>query len=309
MKTIIQFLLALLLCVSCSVRKNTRLAMDNPVIMDKSLADPATLVQGKTLYLYVTEDLPGSPARSLRSNNWLVYSTTDLEKWKEYPVPLSLNAFEWAPGHSQAWASHVVEKNGKFYWYVTLGNFINRPKYIGVAVSDSPTGPFKDALGKPLISDDWKRSPKKWGDIDPAVFIDKDGQAYMFWGGGECYYVKLKDNMVEFDGSPEKLNLPQYFAGPWVHNNGKYFLSFEHFNPYSIGYAVSDNINGPWEYIGMLHYDREIRFAYQGAIEQFNSKWYLFYYKPNILADGTIQRSIYVDRMDYCENGLIKRIE
>ena len=281
-----------------------------PIIKDKSLADPSTLVHGETLYLYVTEDLPGSPARSLRANNWLVYSTTNLKDWKEHSVPLSLNTFRWAPGDSQAWASDVVEKNGKFYWYVTLGNFVGRPNHIAIAVSDSPTGPFKDALGKPLISDtpDW--NSKRWGEIDPAVFVDDEGQAYIFWGGGECYYAKLKDSMIEFEGNRTKIDLPGYFAGPSVHKNkGKYYLSFGHQNPYSIGYAVSDNINGPWEYTAVLHYDDENRFAYQGAIQQFKDNWYFFYYKVNMKMDGTVQRSIYMDDLLYHDHGLMKRVK
>jgi beta-xylosidase len=102
-------------------------------------------------------------------------------------VPLKTTDFTWAKG--DAWASQVIERNGKFYWYVTVEHSSVKGKSIGVAVSDNPTGPFKDALGKALITNDMtKFSDISWDDIDPTVYIDTDGQAYLFWGNTACHY-------------------------------------------------------------------------------------------------------------------------
>lgn len=111
--------------------------------------------------------------------------------------------FKWAQRES-AWASQAIEREGQFYWYVTVFN--GDPGYsIGVAQSNHPARGFKDALGGPLITPSMVANPEYmgtvlWDDIDPTVFIDKDGQAYLYWGNTHLYYVKLKDNMIELDG-------------------------------------------------------------------------------------------------------------
>ena len=125
-----------------------------------------------------------------------------LEKlWTKHAVPLKAKDFSWAKG--EAWASQVIERDGKFYWYVTVEHETIPGKSIGVAVSDSPTGPFVDARGSALITNDMTadRSKSYWDDIDPTVSIDDDGQAYLYWGNSQCYFAKLKKNMVELDGS------------------------------------------------------------------------------------------------------------
>jgi beta-xylosidase len=311
MKPIIKFALILFLCVSYSVKENTVQSQGNPVIRNKFIGDPATLVHGNAIYLYATEDLPGSMAGNSESKNCLVYSSTDLKTWKEYSMPLSLGTFEWASEDDQLWASHVVEKDGKFYWYVTISSFSQRSRFIGVAVSDSPIGPFKDALGKPLVSPDLIRDFGKWGDVDPCVFIDENDQAYIFWGGGRCYYAKLKGNMIELEGTPRPLDLPMYFAGPWVHKNKrKYYLSYEHStNPQMIGYAVSDHIDGPWEYAGIINYNDKNSMYYQSAIEKFKGKWYFFYHKAILQSDGSLKRSVCIEKLDYYDDGMIKRVK
>ena len=162
--------------------------------------------------------------------------------------------FSWAKG--EAWASQVIERDGKFYWYVTVEHKTIPGKSIGVAVSDSPVGPFKDARGSALITNDMTTEYTNiaWDDIDPTVFIDDDGQAYLCWGNTQCYYARLKKNMIELDGPIMPIDLPRYTEAPWIHKRGDwYYLSYASEFPEKMCYAMSRNINGPWEYKGLLN--------------------------------------------------------
>ena len=96
-----------------------------------------------------------------------------------------------------------------------------------ILVSDSPTGPFRDAIGKALITNEMTTDkPHSWDDIDPTVFIDDDGQAFLVWGNGSCKIVKLKDNMVELDGDIRVLDIPHFIEGPWIYKrNGLYYVA------------------------------------------------------------------------------------
>ncbi|HIY35336.1 MAG TPA: family 43 glycosylhydrolase, partial [Candidatus Paraprevotella stercorigallinarum] len=153
----------------------------NPIIRHKHTADPAVVVKGDTLWLFAGHDTEGNQ-RGYVMRDWLLYSTTDMKHWTEHPSPLHIDEFKWAES-KQAYAGHVVERNGKYYWYVST-NWCG----IGVAVADRITGPYKDALGKPLLTNkDCFASTHSWACIDPAIFIDDDGQAYIFWGNGQCY--------------------------------------------------------------------------------------------------------------------------
>ena len=177
-----------------------------------------------------------------------------LMNWTEHSVPLKTSDFVWAKG--DAWAAQVTERNGKFYWYVTVEHVTISGKSIGVAVSDSPTRPFKDAIGKALIANDMTtgHTDITWDDIDPTVFTDDDGQAYLYWGNTVCYWTKLKENMVEIDGEIHTVNLPNFTEAPWIHkHNDWYYLSYAYQFPEKTAYAMSKSITGPWEYKGILN--------------------------------------------------------
>lgn len=160
----------------------------NPIIQTIHTADPAVMVYRDTLFLYTGHDEDNSNWFSMK--DWHVYSTTDMVNWTERGADLSLKNFSWAS--KDAWAGQCIYRNGKFYWYVPMNQANGQGMAIGVAISDKPTGPFVDALGKLLVT-------THWGDIDPTVFIDDDGQAYLYWGNPNLYYIKLNKDMVSYD--------------------------------------------------------------------------------------------------------------
>ena len=122
-----------------------------------------------------------------------------MKTWKEHSYKLKAVDFPWASG--QAWASQTIKRGDKYYWYVTAEHKSIHGKGIGVAVADSPTGPFIP-VEKPLVTNNMttKYTGISWDDIDPTAIVDDDGQAYLIWGNTQLYYAKLKDNMVELDG-------------------------------------------------------------------------------------------------------------
>ena len=196
---------------------------------------------------------------------WRVYSTKDMVNWTDHGSPLAIESFDWAD--DRAWASQCIERNGKFYWYVCLHSKLTNTMAIGVAVGDSPTGPFKDAIGRPLYEGSWDF-------IDPTVFVDDDGQAYLYWGNPNVYYAKLNADMVSLDGEvskveqtiesfgspgPDKREKGKkykdiYTEGPWLHKRGgTYYLSYAAGGvPEHIAYSMSDTPTGPWKYMGEI---------------------------------------------------------
>ena len=160
----------------------------NPIIQTNYTADPAPMVHNGTVYLYTTHDEDKTVRNFFTMNDWRCYSTTDMVNWTDHGAIMSYKDFSWSRG--DAWAGQCIFRNGKFYLYLPV-NKKNGGNAIGVAVSDSPTGPFKDALGVPLL--------EGYGYIDPSVFIDDDGQAYLYWGNPHLWYVKLNADMVSYD--------------------------------------------------------------------------------------------------------------
>ena len=220
-----------------------------PLFQTKYTADPSPLVVGDTLFLYTSHD--SSPEDIADPNekssagffmyDWLLWSTTDMVNWTEHGAVASLKDFPWRSRDNGAWAIQTVERGGKYYLYAPLHGH-----GIGVLVSDSPYGPFKDPLGEPLV---WQR--EHWNDIDPSVFTDSDGQAYMYWGNPHCYYARLNDDMISLKDSIVQLpHIPNYQEGPWFYKReGHYYLAFASTCcPEALGYAMSDSPTGPWEW-------------------------------------------------------------
>ena len=287
-----------------------KLKINNPVIRDKFTADPAALVHNDTVFLYAGHDEAPDDFNFYRMNEWLVYSSTDMVNWKEHPIPLKTTDFKWAKG--DAWAAQVIERNGKFYWYVTVEHGSIPGKSIGVAVADSPLGPFKDALGKALITNDMttEQTQISWDDIDPTVYIDDDGQAYLYWGNTTCYWAKLKDNMIELDGEIHTVDLPHFTEAPWIHKRGDwYYLSYAYQFPEKTAYAMSKSITGPWKYKGILNELAGNSNTNHQAIIEFSNQWYFIYHTGGIQPNGgSFRRSVCIDKLHYNPDGTMKRV-
>lgn len=278
----------------------------NPLFTHYYTADPAAIVQDDTLWLYTGHDFAGGQ-RGYNMKDWLVFSTTDMKTWTEYPVPLTIEDFPWAKS-GDAYAGHVAERNGKYYWYIST-NWSG----IGVAVADNPRGPFKDALGKPLLTnDDCFASHHSWACIDPAIFIDDDGTPWIFWGNGQCYYAKLKDNMIEIDGEVKQLDFDgfHFTEAPWIHkHDNRYYLTYATEFPEKIAYAVADHIEGPYRYGGLLSEIAGNSNTIHQAIVQFKDEWYFIYHNGGINPDGgSYSRSVCIDRMHHNPDGTIQRV-
>lgn len=291
-----------------TIEKN-KMRFNNPIITDKFTADPAALVHNDTVFLYAGHDEAPDDFHFYRMKEWLVYSSTNMVDWQSHPVPLKVSDFDWAK--ADAWAAQVIERNNKFYWYVTVEHATIPGKSIGVAVSDSPVGPFKDAIGKALITNDMtKETDITWDDIDPSVYIDDDGQAYLFWGNTVCYYAKLKENMIELEGEIKTIELPNFTEAPWIHKKGEwYYLSYAYQFPEKTAYAMSKSIEGPWEYKGILNELAGNTNTNHQAILEYKGKDYFIYHTGGIQPNGgSFRRSVCIDRLYYNEDGTIKRI-
>ncbi|MEO7934383.1 MAG: glycoside hydrolase family 43 protein [Chthoniobacterales bacterium] len=284
----------------------------NPIITDIFTADPAALVYKDTVYLYAGQD-EAPPNKGYTMNKWVCYSSQDMKTWTSHGSPLAWKDFAWAKG--DAWASQVIENKGKFYWYVTVQhNDQHRGKAIGVAVSDSPTGPFKDARGSALVTNDMTPNGKiGWEDIDPTVFTDDDGATYLCWGNTNCYMAKLKPNMTELDGPIQSVeNLPEYTEAPWLHKQGDmYYLSYASGFPEKISYATAPKITGPWTPRGVLAEVAGNSNTIHQAIIEFKNQWYFVYHNgviqhPN--TGGSFRRSVCVDYLYYNPDGTMKRV-
>jgi len=277
----------------------------NPVITHKYTADPAPLVVGDTLWIFTGEDAAGEQNRYIM-HNWCAFSTTDMITFTEHPIPLRGSDFPWSS--RQAYAAHVAERNGKFYFYVSTNN-----TGIGVAVADKPEGPYTDALGKPLLTNrDCFASRHSWACIDPAIFIDEDNTPWLFWGNRECYYVKLKDNMIEIDGEVKQIMFDGFVfeEAPWIHkHNGNYYLTYATGFPEKVAYAMSKSIEGPWEYKGILCEIAGNSNTNHPSTVQFKGEWYYIYHNGGIQRDGTSHsRAICIDRLYHNPDGTLKRV-
>lgn len=290
----------------------------NPIVRDKFTADPAPMVHDGRLYLYVGHDEfyegqdSASGGKEFNITEWLCYSTDDMKTWTDHGSVLKPTDFKWAVG--EAWASQVVEKDGKFYYFTTAqGGEPYVGKCVGVAVSDSPTGPFKDAIGKPLVSDDMTDNGKRgwWNDIDPTVLIDGD-DAWLCWGNGTCFLAKLTPDMTGIDGEIKVLDMPRYIEGPWLHKkDDTYYLTYASMGQgrEAIDYATAPSMEGPWTHRGQLTGMAENSFTIHPGIAEFNGQWYLFYHNAVLEIDGKKgaigRRSVCVDTLGYTPDGLM----
>ncbi|GAA2645727.1 family 43 glycosylhydrolase [Streptomyces vastus] len=279
------------------------LEMRSPVLPGLN-ADPNIVRFGDTFYIYPTTD--GFPGWS--GTQFKAYSSKDLVHWEDHGVILDLGPdVSWAD--SRAWAPTTAEKNGKYYFYYSADT------NIGVAVSDSPTGPFKDPLGKPLVA----RGAYTGQMIDPAVFTDDDGQSYLYWGNGRAYVVPLNDDMVSFDASKVTDITPSgYNEGTFViKRKGTYYFMWSENDTrdenYRVAYATGSSPTGPWTKQGVI-LEKDLSLGIKGpghhsVVKVPNTDdWYIAYHRFAIPGGDGTHRETTVDKLEFDSDGLIKKV-
>jgi len=285
-----------------------------PLFQTKYTADPSPLVVGDTLFLYTShdaspEDIPDLNEKSSAGffmYDWLLWSTTDMVNWTEHGAVASLKDFSWRSRDNGAWAIQTVERNGKYYLYAPLHGH-----GIGVLVANSPYGPFKDPIGKPLV---WQQ--EHWEDIDPTVFVDDDGQAYMYWGNPHTYYVKLNEDMISTKGNIVRLDyhIDNYQEGPWFYKrNGHYYLSYATTCcPEALGYAMSNSPTGPWKSKGYIMQPTERDRGNHPGITDYKGRSYIFGQNYDLMHLETLKhherRSVSATEISYQEDGSIAEV-
>ncbi|GAT70450.1 glycoside hydrolase [Planomonospora sphaerica] len=285
---------------------------DNPIVQTIYTADPAPLVHNGRVYLYTGHDEDGSTYFTMR--DWRVYSSADMANWTDHGSPMSLATFAWADAN--AWAGHVTHRNGRFYWYVPVRNRATGGMAIGVAVGDSPTGPFRDALNRPLVENN---------EIDPNVLVDDDGQAYLYWGNPRLAYVRLNSDMVSYSGGINYVQLTAagfgarsgnpgrptlYEEGPWVYKrNGLYYNVFaaECCSEF-IAYSTAPSATGPWTYRGTVMPRQGGSFTNHAGIIDYAGGSYFFYHNGALPGGGGYTRSVAVEKFTYNADGTIPTI-
>ena len=288
----------------------------NPFVQTWCTSDPAPMVHNGTMYVYTGHDEDG--ADFFWMQEWRVYSTQDMVNWQDHGSPLALESFSWAD--DRAWASQTIERDGKFYWYICAHSKLSGGMAIGVAVADSPTGPFKDALGKPLFENG------SWDHIDPTVMIDDDGQAWLMWGNPQVYYLKLNRNMISYEGELGKLPMTEeafggpmmkerekgkkykdsYVEGPWLtKRNGTYQLLYAAGGvPEHISYSTAPSPLGPWKYAGeIMPLCDTNSFTNHCGVADYKGHSYFFYHTGKLPQGGGFDRSVAVEEFKYNADG------
>lgn len=295
----------------------------NPIITDAYSADPSARVFGDTLYVYPSHDK--SDAVTFNMEDYHVYTTTDMRTFSDRGVVFSpMKDTQWAD--TCAWAPDCIERNGRYYLYYPTDK-----RHIGVAVSDSPLGPFRDPLGHPLLSID---SPGVVCDrdfIDPTVFIDDDGQAYLFCGQNTVCAVKLNPDMISYSrkgGEKDSRGrdtgvyiikgVPDFFEAAWVHKReGVYYLSYSD-SPFAgheprIAYATARNPLGPYTRKGVILGPVNSGTNHHSIVE-YKGEWWMFYHTADLSrynAPGVhcgVRRSVCADRLFYNADGTIREV-
>jgi hypothetical protein len=287
--------------------------------------DPAAFVDDDgTVYLYIGNDQGDGSYYNMPK--YLCYSSTDLLNWKYEGVPITAGDFKWGSAND-AWASQVIKNNGKYYFYNSKNS-----TGISVAVSDSPTGPFVNALGdyEKLIYPSWTQGKVGWDDIDPTVWIEDDENGvqhrYLCWGNSNIYMVELNEDMISIvdkngDGTINGSditeltinNIPensQYTEAPWIYKrNGLYYIFFASNWREDLSYATSENIWGPYEYGGLVMNVGASSNTNHPAVIDFNGETYLFYHTGALANGGGYLRSVCIDKLVFDENGGVAQLE
>jgi len=291
-----------------TLKKSTLKISGNPIIRHKYTADPTAIIYDGKIYLYTGHDEAPAGTEEYAMNDWLCFSSPDLDTWEEYPDLLKPTDFKWAEGG--AFATKVIQKDDKFYWFVAVNHKTISGSAIGVAISSSPTGKFEDAINGALITRDMlPHTDNDKINLDPSVIIDDDVSAYIFWGNQKCHYAKLNDNMNGLDSKIKEIDLPNFEEGAHIHKrNGWYYLSYGYGMPEKVAYAMSENIHGPWRFKGILNEIAGNCETNRPCIVDFKGKSYFFYHNGGLKYGGSHRRSVCVDYLFYNPDDTIQRV-
>lgn len=289
----------------------------NPVL-DGFYADPNIAYFNDTFYIYPTTD-GGS---GWNSTYFKAFSSKDLVHWTDEGIIFDLSDASWSSG-VYGWAPTIAEKNGKYYFYFSGCDKNSDAKHLGVAVSDSPTGPFIDK-GEPLVNKNTSGLDGQM--IDPAVFTDDDGQSYIYWGNGQMYAAKLSDDMMSIDGEIKKITPSNFREAAFViKRNGTYYFMWSDNDTgeptYEVHYGTSDSPLGPINgdtVILSKNNTEDPRIKATGHNSVVNvpgtDDWYICYHRFNIPLYGNVgsknseagnHREVCIDKLEFDENGAI----
>lgn len=311
---------AAMLITSISIMPTKQVKADNPIIQHIFAPDPAPMVYNDTVYLYSTHDEDENTG-FYNMLNWHCSSSKDMVNWTAHGQIWSLDDISWA--NDRAWAAQCIEKDGKFYLYVPV-KAEKSGICIGVGVSDKPEGPFVDAIGGPLVDEG------DWNDIDPTVYIDDDGQAYLYFGNPELRCVKLNDDMISYDKSfgnkgiqkmdmtPEAFGSTSssektcsYAEGPWFYKrNNLYYMVYPAFGQggtENISYSTSESPTGPWTFGGVILEPNDCYTIHPGVVD-YKGHSYLFYHN-RVLSHDNFYRSVCLEEFKYEDDGSILPVE
>ena len=286
----------------------------NPFIQDQFSADPSARVFEGRVYVYPSHDIPATEERGrigwFCMGDYHVFSSENLVDWTDHGVIVSQNQVNWVDSTSYSmWAPDCIYKNGKYYFYFPAGVIDTTSRWgrsfrIGVATSDKPYGPFTPE-SNPI---------ENIRGIDPNPFIDKDGQAYLYWSARKIYVAKLKENMLELASDPVVIeNLPDkgLKEGPYMfERNGIYYLTYPHVQDSTerLEYAIGDNPLGPFQVEGVIMDESLHCWTNHQSIIEYKNQWYLFYHYNDLSPQFDKNRSIRIDSLFFNEDGTIKKV-
>lgn len=289
----------------------------NPVIRNQFTADPSAHVFNGRVYVFPSHDIPAPEGKGLRKNwfcmeDYHVFSSSNLVDWVDHGTILTQYQVPWVDTTTYSlWAPDCVERNGKYFFYfpalsLEKDSATGRKLFrIGVAIANKPEGPY--AIQPQPI--------KGIVGIDPCVFIDKDGQAYIYWSLNSIYVARLKDNMVELASDPIIIeNLPSkgLKEGPWVfERNGLYYLTFPHVENQieRLEYAIGSSPMGPFKMTGVIMDESPMNcWTNHHSVFEFKGQWYLFYHQNALSPHFDKNRSICIDSLFFNPDGTIRKV-
>ena len=284
----------------------------NPIIHNQFTADPSARVFGDSVYLYPSHDILATEGHGrvgwFCMEDYHVFSSANLIDWIDHGVIVSQDKVNWVnPTAYSMWAPDCIYKNGKYYFYFPApakDTIYGRGFSIGVAISDNPDGPFVPEPA-PIAG---------VHGIDPCPFIDKDGQAYLYWAARNIYVAKLKDNMTELASKPVIIeNLPDkgLKEGPFTfERNGIYYLTYPHVRDKteSLEYAMGSSPMGPFKVAGVIMDESPDCWTNHQSFIKFKGQWYLFYHRNDLSPKFDKNRSVRIDSMFFNTDGTIQKV-